>query len=233
VLLVGLDAASRHSKFGFPLGHYDNGRVQIESAGLLEEKGCADALTARIAPRIRESERALIAIDAPLGWPLSLGRELPGHSAGQAFKADKDLLFNRETDRFVRKLLGKRTLEVAADKIARAAHTALQILATLRVTTGREIPLAWNPEFSGTAAIEVYPAGTLIARGVPSTGYKEVKDKVRRMAIATGLKNEIPDLSGYVDGSTDVFDACLCLLAGMDFLEEKSKPLTNHAFKRI
>ncbi|MGQ0658699.1 MAG: hypothetical protein ACT4NU_11515 [Chromatiales bacterium] len=38
-------------------------------------------------------------------------------------------------------------LEVGADRIARAAYTALQALGLLRQMTNKPIPLAWSPDF--------------------------------------------------------------------------------------
>ena len=156
MLLIGLDAASDFSRFGYAIGHYEHGRVRIKQAGLVDVPGKENALVSIVAPALRAAPGALIAIDAPLGWPASLAAELSTHRAGEAFASEKDAMFRRATDRYVKALTGKNPLEVGADKIARAAHNALAALKWLRAESGRAIPLAWNKDFSGVAAIEAW-----------------------------------------------------------------------------
>jgi len=57
---------------------------------------------------------------------------------------------------------------------------ALDLLARLRRATGQPIPLAWaadTPELP--AAIEVYPAGTLVAHGRPAHGKRKPGSEAR------------------------------------------------------
>ena len=219
VLLIGLDAASDFSKFGYALGYYEHGRVRIKKAGLVRALDQNDALSSVVAPALRAAANALIAIDAPLGWPASLADELSSHRAGEPFAAGKDAMFHRATDGHVYDLIGKKPLEVGADKIARAAHSALSALQCLRDESGKKIPLVWDKEFSGLGAIEVYPAGTLKARGLPDSRYKKAEQLNVRRVIAASLAGEIDGLEIHVDGSADVFDACLCLIAAKDYLD--------------
>jgi hypothetical protein len=73
-------------------------------------------------------------------------------------------LFRRATDDDIKLRLGKRPLDVGADRIARTAAAALKLLDRLRRETGRPIPLAWTPDEDPTwRAIEVYPVATRIA----------------------------------------------------------------------
>ena len=224
MLLIGLDAASDFAKFGYAIGHYEHGRVRIKQAGLVDTPGDRNALVSVVAPELRAASKALIAIDAPLGWPNSLSAELSNHQAGEAFASDKNSMFRRATDRYVKVLTKKNPLEVGADKIARAAHSALAALKCLRDESGMAIPLAWVKHFAGMAAIEVYPAGTLKARGLPDSSYKKPEQLVVRLDIANRLVNDIDGLSTYVNGSADVFDACLCLVAAKDFLDGLAEP---------
>ena len=173
MLLIGLDAASDFSKFGYAVGYCEDGRVRIKQAGLVEMPGEQNALVSVVVPELRVATRALIAIDAPLGWPAALAAELSSHQAGEAFASDKNDMFRRFTDRYVKSLINKNPLEVGADKIARAAHSALSALKCLRDESGQVIPLAWDKNFMGAAAIEVYPAGTLKSRGLPDSMYKK------------------------------------------------------------
>lgn len=228
MLLIGLDAASDFAKFGYALGHYEDGRVRIKRAGLVKTPGEANALVSIIAPELCVASKALIAIDAPLGWPAALAAELSGHRAGEAFGSRKDAMFHRATDSYVRNLIKKNPLEVGADKIARAAHSALAALQCLRVETGMAIPLAWGNDFAGMAAIEVYPAGSLKSRGLPDSKYKKPEQSDVRHVIANSLVNEIDDLAIFADGNADVFDACLCLVAAKDFCDGLAEPPFDH-----
>lgn len=224
MLLIGLDAASDFAKFGYAIGYYEHGRVRIKQAGLVDTPGERNALVSIVAPELRGASQALIAIDAPLGWPVSLAAELSNHQAGEAFVSDKNAMFRRATDRYVKDLTKKNPLEVGADKIARAAHSALAALKCLRDESGMEIPLAWGKNFVHMAAIEVYPAGTLKARGLADTSYKKPEQLNVRLDIANRLANDIDGLTAYVNGSADVFDACLCLVAAKDFLHGLAEP---------
>jgi predicted nuclease with RNAse H fold len=219
MLLVGIDAASQLSGCGYAIGHLRSGQIAVEETGFLATKAQPDALCGRLAPRLREERQGLVAIDAPLGWPAEMAAALAPHMAGNPIEVEKELLFSRETDRILKRDVGKKPLEIGADKIARASHTALDVLARLRSISGHAIPLAWDPEFEGVAAIEVYPGGTLKARGLADSGYKQPQQAPVRMAIADPLRPEIPKRTDLIDAPADVFDACLCLLAAKDFLE--------------
>jgi predicted nuclease with RNAse H fold len=224
VLLIGLDAASRWTNFGYAIGRYESGVVAVEEAGLLESREEADALANRVAPRLREADRGVIAIDAPLGWPRPFVHALWEHRAGEPLDDLKERLFRRETDRVVSKVIGRAPLEVAADRIARAAHSALLVLGRLRALTGKPLPLAWTPDLAGIDVIEVYPAAMLKARGLPYSKYKDKEEPTLREEIAMRLAIEIAGLDNYVAAQADVFDACLCLVAAKDFIEGRCPP---------
>ncbi len=229
MLVIGLDAASQWENFGFAIGRVGGGTVAIEQAGLVATRGGPEGLASIIAPLLRANDQALVAIDAPLGWPAPLGTSLANHRAGEKLAAEKNETFCRETDRWVRRQIGKKPLDVGADKIALAAYTALEALNILRNLSGKPIPLAWTTQFPGIAAIEVYPAATLKSAGLPDSGYKDSnKDQVERIRvrrdIATGLQLRLTGLATYISAQDDVFDACLCLAAALDFLEGRAAP---------
>jgi hypothetical protein len=168
---------------------------------------------------VKSSSRTLVAIDAPLGWPSRLADALRAHAAGEALDGEANQVFRRTTDAAVYKLVRKQTLDVGADRIARTALAALGALSELRKQSACAIPLAWAPDYSEHAAvIEVYPAGTLKARGLTCTGYKRHNDVAVRQTIADALADELPQLRTIAAGNDDAFDACLCLLAAKDFL---------------
>jgi hypothetical protein len=182
----------------------------------MSERG---GLAGLLMPALAQAERVLVAIDAPLGWPRPLAQALRGHVAGAHLDAPAHELFRRTTDRRVREIVGKQTLDVGADRIARTARSALDILEQIRRLAAEPIDLGWQPDFAARmAAIEVYPAGTLKARLLPCTGYKGSSGAPARARIARALGAEIAGLHRHASGQDDVFDACLCLVAARDFL---------------
>jgi hypothetical protein len=206
ITIIGIDCATQPEKTGLALALWDGGPV------VLRETACGSRhnLPAAIAARwLQGAERAVLALDAPLGWPLALGRELAHHAAGLPIDVDPAELFRRHTDRVIEQLLRKRPLEVGADRIARTAHAALQLLAAVSVKAGRPIPLVWSPgDLDTLGAIEVYPAATRLARGVPN-----------RPGALAGLEGEFAADLGFLEAaSPDVRDAVVCTLAGADFL---------------
>ena len=170
---------------------------------------------------LRDEPRTLIALDAPLGWPAALGPALVAHMAGDAIVVDSAALFTRVTDHVVRERYGKRPLDVGADRIARTARAALGLLAAARRATGHAIALAWDPsEGDEPRAIEVYPAATLAAHGLPSRQYKEPGSPARG-PIAAALEDRLvlPGRLAPMAMPGDALDALLCVVAGLDFVE--------------
>lgn len=168
----------------------------------------------------------LLAMDAPLGWPGTLARELHKHQAGRPIETMPNDLFRRHTDRFVKEQVGKLPLDVGADRIARAGHAALAFLGRLERQLKTRIELAWSPSFSGIRAIEVYPAATLKVHGIPTRGYKAKDGMAKRGKVLEGLsqrlfvKAEVPAM----EKRSDTLDAVACVLAGADFLRGHCYP---------
>lgn len=216
--IIGIDAATQPRKLGLARGHLDDDDLVVTDALLGSEvESVAETIASWIGDR-----PTLFAIDAPLGWPAPLAQGLHRHRAGQVLDGEGHDLFRRTTDRFVHKSIGKMPLDVGADRIARTAHMALRLLGEVRGRTGLDIPLAWSPEVEGVAAIEVYPAATLLAHRAAATGYKR-KDDVSRDYRETILSALRHDWSLKMDdrllaGSDDLLDAAVCVLAGADFL---------------
>jgi len=222
--IIGVDCATDPKKTGLALGAINGNKTVISEV----TTGGTEKPVDIIHEWIRNHKQVLLALDAPLGWPADLGNTLTVHRAGDGMGTDANDLFRRETDRFVTQTLGKRPLDVGADRIARTAHSALTLLDELRDLTGSKIPLAWSPKLSeNVEAVEVYPAGTLTALGLPSSGYKKRCDKKTRVRILEGIK-ELLDMSVAAEdalaGNADLLDAAICVLAGRDFLDWKVLP---------
>jgi predicted RNase H-like nuclease len=217
-VVIGIDCATDAAKTGAC-----RGVVRGERCVLFEARFGAsfDALAAQIARWLGDAPRALLALDAPLGWPAPLADNLVLHRAGERLVGDPNSLFRRVTDRRVKHEFHLTPLDVGADRIARTAHAALELLARVRAELGAEIPLAWDPGFEeGVRAIEVYPAATLRAHGLPWRKYKRPDDLPVRVEIVRGLCERIDaaSLGPLLEREPDLLDAAVCVLAGLDFL---------------
>ncbi|NBC29133.1 MAG: DUF429 domain-containing protein, partial [Spirochaetes bacterium] len=180
--ILGYDCAVQDKNSGLALG-----RVESDAAGtslwLTEVVAGRDEPVVDVLSRWLDAvERLVLAIDAPLGWPVALGDVLAEHEAGEGLEVAADRLFRRETDRVVRRLLGRQTLDVGADRIARTAHRALEVLAVLRERSGRSLPVAVTgadlvaltgaTEPIPDAVVEAYPAGWLEASSLRLPSYR-------------------------------------------------------------
>ncbi len=217
--LIGIDCATTDAKIGIARGELAGTDVVVnEVRHCTEKEKAADVIVQWL--QQDPQFKTLLAFDAPLGWPKDLSNALIDHRAGQELSTEPNLMFRRETDRFVRAKLRKTPLEIGADRIARTAHSALRLLGHLRRSIRAEIPLAWTQDWDGAAAIEVYPAATLLAYGVPARGYKKPQHTVERKKIITSLRSHLT-LSEHdqtILESADALDAVICLLAASDFV---------------
>lgn len=221
--IVGIDCATVPKRVGLAraVPHGDGWRLVDARLGSRERPP-----ETVVAAWLDEAPRTLLALDAPLGWPVALADALVAHRAGAPIRATPNALFRRSTDIAVHRRYGKLPLEVGADRIARTARAALGLLDALAVRRGSPIPLAWAPaawrdadERAWPAAIEVYPAATVRAHGVAERGYG-VPGGAARQRVARHLRS----LLDVVDGldlealAPDAFDAVLCVVAGVDAL---------------
>ncbi len=216
--IVGINCALNEERIGLALGYFDGKDTFIEKIAA----GGLDAPVSEIvAGWISDKNAALIALDAPLGWPLRLSDSLADHKAGLPVAVPANQLFRRQTDRYVHEQIGKTPLEIGADRIARTSHSALSMLDKLRVITGRPISLAWRPSFaSGLYAIEVFPAATLKAHGILIPGYMKRDGRDARRALLNYLawNMKLPQDTSILKENVDALDAAICILAGTDFL---------------
>ena len=218
ITIIGIDSAVQAKNIGLARAIFEGGGAKIDQVIL----GVGRISIAEIiAGWLSDAQEALIALDAPLGWPKALGMALYTHAAGDPMRVEPNLLFRRETDLFVKRKIGKQPLDVGADRIARTAQAALNLLDEIRELTGQAIPLAWKPGgLSGVSAIEVYPAATLITHDLQVRGYKRVdggqarRDLVCKLGVHVGLPLDI----SVLENSDDALDAAVCVLAGADFL---------------
>ena len=229
ISIIGIDCATESAKTGLALARYARGRVSVRMALACKGKRPEDI----VGEWVDEVEwPVLLAVDAPLGWPEPLTSTLIGHRAGDPLSANPNRMFRRTTDVHIKARLGKTPLDVGADRIARTAHAALGLLDYVRSECKTEVSLAWNPIFQGVKAIEVYPAATLIAHNLASSGYKGVDQLDQRRSIIEGLSQTMKlDIESQVlEESPDALDAVVCVLSAYDFLEGKAVgPCGNEA----
>ena len=210
---IGLARAARAGA-GWRLGEVIDGSRRLDPA-------------ATVAAWLDDAPLALVALDAPLGWPQALGTSLVDHAAGNPVEYEADDLFSRDTDRHVHTLYGKKPLEVGAGWIARTAVAALGLLHDIRTLTGHRVPLLWDPsESQAAAAIEVYPAATLRAHDVRASGYKKDSAGPGRALVGDLLARmmDVPDGFDATTTTDDAIDAALCVLAGIDVASGRAIP---------
>jgi len=220
--LVGVDCACNPRDVGLAAGWmHDDGRLTVDAArGARTEAEIVEWMADAVA---EQPTACLVGLDAPLGWPAALGDALASHTAGWPIEASANQLARRATDDRVAAAVGKRPLDVGADRIARTAHAALTLLERVRAATAAAIELAWTPGTPprGIEALEVYPGGTLAARRLATRGYKRGDGAAdARAALLDSLAAEwdLPAaLQPALVASDHVFDAALCLLSLGDY----------------
>lgn len=252
VQIIGIDCAAQPKGFGLARARVRDGSLEILDA--TKGKG-ADNRFDDLATKVQDwidgddlpdsPSRTLLALDAPLGWPLHLTHALHDHRAGAPLehpdeKASADPnpgnhLFRRHTDRFLAGKFPGAPLDIGADRIARVARSALDLLGRLGTTDDRHspVPLLWDPgRLERLGAIEVYPRLTLRALTggprKPELHYKGSKQARNRRTIVQilhrTLNRNLDTLlvkrakTGADDYDHDLIDAVLCALEGLHFL---------------
>src|SRR6266542_3673270 len=231
--VVGLDCATDDERIGLALGEHDAGVMRVTHVTACSRERTA---AATVAKWLSGSKCGLLAIVAPLGWPAGLRTALETHKAGDAIAVESHLMFRRQTDLFVQAHIGKTPLDVGADRIARTAHAALRILGKLRTELELQIPLCWNSEdVRSVEVIEVYPAATLSARSIRSSGYKKPEQSLARQEIAAALDVvlTLDVTSADITATGDTLDSVVCLLAAKDFLDGRAVPPENRVLASL
>ena len=236
--LIGVDCATRDAHIGLALAEFDNDGLRLQDARAGGPRRPARAIVKEWLTGSKDV--SLLAVDAPLGWPRPLWVSLESHSAGSAIDTPADDMFRRATDLFIKNNIRK-PLDVGADKIARTAHAALDLLGKLRGDLGVAIPLAWQPaRVTHHAVIEVYPAATLMAHEIPPSGrkpsgfslpsYKDKEKVQQRREIVDALQERMTIPERHVEAlcsNDDLLDAAVCVLAARDFLTGRAVPPTD------
>ncbi|TVR88566.1 MAG: DUF429 domain-containing protein [Trueperaceae bacterium] len=240
--IVGIDCATVAERVGLALAVPDGDGWRLVD---VTTGSAARPPAAVVGAWLIEWPNALLALDAPLGWPAALGDALGMHRAGAPIAAPADALFRRATDRSVHARYGKLPLEVGADRIARTARAALAMLDELGAARGAAIPLTWRPDVwpravaggapasASPSAIEVYPAATLRAYGAAERGYTQPGGAARSCvaAFARG-RVRVPAAIELESLPADAFDAVLCVVAGIDAARGEAAAPDDEALAR-
>lgn len=170
VQIIGIDCAADPENIGIAYATMVGTSLTVDRVGL-GSSGTPDDRSHRlrnlandIVKRIRNaSTPTLLALDAPLGWPIPMGDLLSHHAAGGCLPGDArpENLFRRATDRFIDERLGKTPIEVGANLIARVTHTALRLIGMIRsrIDGMAASPLQTHDSMEMSINfIEVYPA---------------------------------------------------------------------------
>jgi predicted nuclease with RNAse H fold len=219
VVLIGIDCAVKAHNVGLARGELAGKRARLTDVRCGSP---GEVIAEQILAWLENQPHALIALDAPLGWPAALGRALARHRAGDAFMRSASQLFRRTTDDLVHEQLDKRPRDVGAARIARTAHAALHLLYEVRALSGLPIPLAWTPgKVEGVRVIEVYPAGTLVSRrrrSSPSAGQTAMDQRGELLGQLLRELGPPAEAKKQMLMSDHAFDAAVSVLAAVDFL---------------
>jgi predicted RNase H-like nuclease len=217
-VIVGIDVATDPKKRYISFATINEHKVSLE---WVADGNAQPKLVADISQALKRNDRVLLALDAPLGWPVPLAQALANHSAGTSLNYLPDDMFRRSTDRFIKEKINKQSLDVGADRIARTAHAALSLLNEISSSIQTSIPLAWDTSIEKMVAIEVYPAATLIAYGRNASGYKGQDGRTARESILSWLTKTLAvssELKRLLVSNDNALDSAICVLAGRDFL---------------
>lgn len=92
--IIGVDCATQPKKTGLAMGERDGTTCHI----LELATGSRSQSPVEIAANWLTDAPTLIALDAPLGWPIDMGRRLSNHQAGDPIAIQPNSFFSRETD---------------------------------------------------------------------------------------------------------------------------------------
>lgn len=147
-----------------------------------------------------------IGIDAPFGWPQDFVEAVADWTATTWSKEGRDRFQFRETDREVRKRVGRWPLSVSANLLALPAMRAMALLRRHRVS-----------DHSGDGRFfEVYPAGSLFCWKLRCRGYKRIDAECARFRqeMLKELRAKLPWVKvpeSYTE-SSDALDALVASL---------------------
>lgn len=219
-VLIGVDCATVPERTGVAVGRLVDDALFLDAVHPPDRTLDVEGI---IVGALAGGEAAVLALDAPLGWPTALGDHLAQHHAGAPIPPTPAALFSRATDHAIRARLGKQPLEVGADRIARTAVAALDLLHRVRSRTGRVLPVAVAAGPRADAVIEVYPAALVAASGSRPRGPVAMATAKTALVMAH-FGPAIEAHRAALAASPDALDAALCVLAAADWVRGRAVP---------
>ncbi len=219
LLLVGIDLAVAATNSAIAIARFSSGRLTVDHVSM----AVVDEDLEGVLDDADIGQTTLLCIDAPLGWPQSFRSVFADHRAASPIDVDANTLFRRETDRDIYRRRQKTPLDVGADRIARTALRAVNLVGALRRRTQRPIDLPLTSaqiRAPGIHVLETYPAGYIKARNIEAKGYRDRQAVSLRLSL---LRNVVDDARSFVElseiddsvaGRADLLDSVLCVLAG-------------------
>lgn len=210
IRLVGVDCATVPERTAVAVGEDVAGEIRLLA---VHPPHRTLDVAAVVTEALDGHDAAILALDAPLGWPAALGMLLRHHAPGDPVVAAPGALFSRATDHAIHARLGKQPLEVGADRIARTAVAALALLAEVRAATGRPWDVATVAPYAGGATvIEVYPAALVATTARRPRGRPAVEQA--KLALASEvLGARLAPHRAVAAAGGDALDAILCVVA--------------------
>ena len=93
ICIIGVDCATDVKKVGLARGFLAGQDLTIDK---LAKPKAGQSVSGIVREWLDPEVTTLLAIDAPLGWPEALGRQLNAHTAGESISEDPNVLFRRE-----------------------------------------------------------------------------------------------------------------------------------------
>ncbi|MEJ2628076.1 MAG: DUF429 domain-containing protein [bacterium] len=218
ISIIGVDCATDKKKVAIGYGEFSGNKPILKKVTISTSKEEPVDIITKMA---KGKKPVLFAFDSPLGWPKEMAHVLQEHKAGEPIYVDANSLFNRETELFIKKVIGKKPLEVGADRIARTTKWTLDLIDELRKKLNYDLPISWDHnEILPAAIIEVYPAATLLSRNIDIKGYKSKSNIKSRRKIFEKLESyiKVEDDKKKIIEISHALDAVVCVLAASDFL---------------
>lgn len=246
--IIGIDCAADPENIAVASATKAGTRLTIDRV-LLGEESSPDrtrpdrlrCLATAISDLIPTEMPTLLALDAPLGWPVAMRRVLAESAAGPVpgIPEDASLFFRRCTDRFVARKTGKTPQSVGASWVASLMHTALRLIDLIAKECGERTSMGGtaltrdNSFSENVHFIEVYPAlaGPLFLGNQSSwkkvgeklDGFREKNWEIAEERLRKRLRIDFA-LGDGVETDNERFrdhgvDAILCAWIGFRFLQ--------------
>jgi hypothetical protein len=217
VRIIAIDCATKPKRIGMCAGWARDGALFVEE---VVGGASVESMSTWLAERADVADDVILGLDAPLGWPALMRDGLAQHRAGDWLPGEANNLFRRATDTFVHQSIGKLPLDVGADRIARTAHSALDLLHDVRAKSRHDFPVPNHAFAGGSAAIETYPGGTLRSGPWNDRGYKGRDGPSIRANLLEELSGlvTISDMSPEILENDDMFDAIIAALGAVDYV---------------